>query len=147
MDRELTISILRELLAAEQRSLVPRLLESTMFVSRAAIENQRVIERLARSCNSACQRLTEMILSLGGSPSPRAGDLHSAGIHFQELHHILPQLIADREQLVRKYEIASTRIVAAPTVSELLRLMLDNHRQELDSLRLLLGNAPVRKAG
>lgn len=147
IDTEFVIAVLRELLAAEQRSLPPRLAESTVFVSRLSIDDEDALRRMVHTHVSNCERLTKLILSIGGSPGPRAGDVRSATLHFLALHHALPQLLADREMLIRKYTAAAQRLAGSPAALGAVNSILERHREEIGVLQRLLGTSANRRAG
>ncbi len=127
--------ILNELLSHEQMNFPRRLLDSTVFVSGLSVEDLNLVERMARAGDEHSAGLTHLILRLGGVPSPRTADPSVADLHFQELRSVLPRLIADRENLVRKYSLSLQRLNAEPQAVKLLQGVLDRHRQELAFLQ------------
>ncbi len=129
MDTRAIVGILSELLSGEQRSLATRLTQSTPFVSHLSLADVGVVARLARASEAHCAQLADLILELGGVPGPRTCDPTSADLHFQELHHILPRLIADHEALIRKYELAAQRVAAQPRAASLVERILSDHRE------------------
>lgn len=131
------ITVLNELLAAEQRNLAPRLFESTLFVSRLDVEAYDVVRTMAQACREHCAALTELILDLGGQPAPRTGDVTTADLHFLELHYVLPRLIADQRFLERKYAVAAPGVAAEPDAAALVSRVLDRHRRDLERIQSL----------
>lgn len=137
--------ILRELLVSEQRSLASRFVESTLFVAAQGIDEQQLVSRIARDTNGHCAKLTEVILRLGGSPGPRAGDVNTAHLHFLDVHKLISALAADRELLVRKYSAAAARLAREPIALAAVNAILEQHRRELEQLRAL--ETASRRAG
>ncbi len=138
------IVVLNELLAAEQQNLAPRLFESTLFVSRLDVEAYDVVRAMAQACREHCAALTELILDLGGQPAPRTGDVTTADLHFLELRHLLPRLIADQQTLERKYAVAAPRVAAQPRATALVIRVLDRHQRDLQQLRTLVVPAATK---
>ncbi len=129
------LDVLNELLAAEQRSLPVRMFESTVFVSPLSVEQCADVERMARISREHDAWLSELILELGGALGPRIGDVTSADLHFQELHHVVPRLVHAQETLIDLYVAAAQRVAGEPKARELLERIIARHRQALDVLR------------
>ena len=140
MDRQTIVGILNELLTLEQRNLVTRLLESTVFVSRLSVEDLNTVRRMARAGEEHGAWLADAVLQLGGVPGPRGIDPTSADLHYQELHHVLPRIVADREVIIRKYTMAARRLDDEPQAAQLVARILERHRDELTSLQQLGGH-------
>lgn len=137
MTQPATADILNELLTAEQGSIAPRLVESTLFVSRLAVEDLVTVRKIARACRDHCGWLTELILDLGHTPWPRVNDLRSADLHFQELRQVLSRLAADLEALIRKYTLAAARVTDEPRATALITRILDRYRGYLAAIQEL----------
>ncbi len=135
MGMERMVDILNELLGLEQRSLAPRLTESTAFVDSASAGDLANVKRIAHASKEHSGWLANMIISLGGVPGFRFGDLSTADMHYLDLRYTLPRFIVDRESLIKKYELAARRIDDEPRVSALIQRILQRHRQELTLLR------------
>lgn len=131
--------ILNEVLALEQCSLCARLMESTVFVSTAALEELSIVKRMAQTDAQHTASLVDAILQRGGSPGPRVGDIRSADLHFQDLHYVLPRLVEDRKRLVQKCTLAAQRIAADADASGLIASIAAHHQEELDTLGVLSG--------
>jgi hypothetical protein len=138
MDRGLVVAILDELLTLEQRSLAPRLLESTVFVSDLSVAAFGLVQRMAHATGDHAAALTKLILDCGGSPGPRGSSVTTADLHFQELQRVLPRLIADEQALIRKYAIAAQRLSDELRASALVTRILQRHQQDLEKLHELL---------
>jgi len=138
MDRGLVVAILDELLTLEQRSLAPRLLESTVFVSDLSVAAFSLVQRMAQATSDHTAALTKLILDCGGSPGPRSSSVATADLHFQELQHLLPRLIADERALIRKYAIAIQGLSDEPHALALVTGILQRRQQDLQTLRELL---------
>ena len=144
MDGGLIVAILDELLTLEQRSLAPRLLESTVFVSDLSVAAFDVVRRMAHATGDHTAALTKLILDSGGIPGPRSSSLATADLHFQELQHILPRLVADQRASIRQYTLASQRLSDEPRALALVTRILQRHQQDLEKLREL---SPAPKIG
>lgn len=134
MDSQTIVAILNELLAAEQSSVLARLNESTVFVSRLSAEASAKVNKMAAAQREHCAWLSESILAQGGSLGPRLQDVSSSDLHFQELHHIMPRVIADREAIIAKYKLAADRFSTESAVDGLISRILARHQDELTSL-------------
>jgi hypothetical protein len=139
------IGVLRELLAAEQKSIAPRLLESTVYVALRGLREFEAVRRAAQATREHERRLTELIIALGGAPGPRSADVRTGDLHFLEVHFIIPRLLADREALIRTYEAAAARLAREPNAAATVGEILERHRAELADLQRLSGSA--RRAG
>ncbi len=135
IDTQGTVGILNELLASEQRNLVPRLLESTLFISRLSVEALDLVQQMARASEEHASRLADAIRELGGVVGPRMTNAASADLHYQELRHVLPRIIADREALVHKYTLAAPRVGTHQRVAEMVQHILRCHQEELARLQ------------
>jgi len=129
------VAVLNDLLAAENRSLAPRLFESTVFVSRFDIDAHRLVQRMNRAAREHAASLTSLILDLGGEPNPLRLDVSTADLHFLELHAVLPRLIDDQSRVVRAYSRAGASLAHAPRVAAVVARFLAEHQQSLDALR------------
>ena len=135
MDATTAIDILNELLAWERGSLVARLAESGVFVSRPAVADLEALQSMARKTTEHVQWLSEAIMHLGGTPGFRFADASTGDLHYLELHHVLPRLISDREALIRKYTTASQRLAEEPAAASLVQRVLERHRESLATIR------------
>ena len=135
MAAQRTIDILNELLAIEQRSLAPRLVESTLFVDRASTADLANMQGMARACEEHGAWLAEVIIDLGGIPAFRDADLNTTDMHYLDLRHNLPRFISDREALIEKYLRATEWIDNEPRAADLIQRILQRHRQELAALQ------------
>lgn len=131
------VGILNELLALEQRNLAMRLLESTVFISHLSVDILNNVRNMARASEQHGSWLADAILRLGGVPGPHVADAQSGDLHYQELRHLLPRLVADRDALVNKYTLASKRIGADAATAELVARIHERHREELTLLQHL----------
>lgn len=134
MDSQTIVAILNELLAAEQSSVLARVNESTVFVSRLSAEDSNKVGKMAAAQREHCAWLSESILAQRGTLEPRVHDVTSGDLHFQDLHHVMPRLIADREAIIAKYKLAVDRLSAEPAVVGLISRILARHQDELTSL-------------
>lgn len=133
------VDVLNGLLAAEQRAITPRLFESTVFVSRASIRDERLASRLTEANASNGARLAGLIVERGGTPAPRQPDVMTADLHYLDLHFVLPRLIADHERLLALYRAASSKLASDRQAAELVARITADHERELSDLRTLAG--------
>jgi len=129
--------ILNELLVEEQRCLAVRLVESTVFVNQAAMDELGNVQRMARASRKHGAWLADLILSLGGVPGLRGIKASSADLHYQDLRHVLPRLVEDCESLVRLYTRALQHVDDEPLAVELVTRIRSRHQEALDSLKQL----------
>lgn len=132
-----TVDILRELLRAEEASLVPRALESVVFISTLSVVHGTKIQRITRQCEEHQAWLSEMILESGGAPAPRVGNTSSADLHFQALDRMLPRIMADHERLLNLHRKAAGLLVEQPratAVIERIIVRLQEHVATFGSL-------------
>jgi hypothetical protein len=139
MNREQAIAILNELLSREQRALAPRLFEATTFISRLSVTGLEIAQRIAEANLEYREQLTEAVLALGGSPGPRASDLSTADLHYQELHYVWPRLIRDHEALLEAYHVAAARLAGEPVAEQVVKNILNSHERELAGLKQVRG--------
>jgi len=90
---------------------------------------------MAKSSEEHDRWLSEVILALDGVPGVRLGDVHTADLHYQELHRVLPRLTVDLENLIQKYALAVDRIAEEPLAANVVTRILKGHKQELASLQ------------
>jgi len=145
MNAPSVLSVLNELLTRESQSLAPRLFESTVFVSRLSVADHLAAQRIAEANARHGSALAGLITDLGGVPGPRTGNVLTADLHFQELHYVLPRLIANHEALIASYRLAAQRVTGEPTAVKLLAEILSQHEHELADLRGLM-DKPKAKA-
>lgn len=134
MDKAQIVAILNELLTLEQRSLAPRLLESTVSVSGPSVPALVLVQRMTAATRDHGAALAKLILDLGGTPSPRRYLIATADLHFQDLQHVLPRLVIDFEAIVRSYTLAAQRLSDEPRALALVTRILQQHQQDLQSL-------------
>lgn len=138
MNKQEVIAVLNELLGLEQRRVLMRLQESTTFVSAMDMELELHVRRMAGESRENCARLVTTILALGGAPALRMGDVRSADLHFQELHHVLPRLLADQNDLVAYYRKSAARVSVEGKAAGVVGDILARHQQDLEKLKALL---------
>lgn len=130
-----TIAILNELLAMEQQCIAVRLVESTMFVSSLSVRDNQLLRELSDKSTDHSRRLVDAILALGGSPGPRTVDASSADLHFQELHCVLPRLMADQQLLINCYRAAAASISDEVQAIDVIQAILQDHERGLEQLK------------
>ncbi len=131
---------LDDLCHAEQRSLSPRLRESTVFVSWASTDEAEAVGEMVAEEHEHLGWLVEMISDLGESPTPCTADLHTANIHYLELDAMMPQLIQNKKQLISAYERASVVVSSDPAASDLVARIAERHKTHLARLEQMADN-------
>jgi hypothetical protein len=146
MNVRLIIDVLNELLTVEQRRLSIRLMEAKIFVSQLAIDDLRIVQRLADQSTEHCAWLVGAITKLGGVPGIRVADVTSADLHYQELRRVLPRMVSDHKALIEKYRIAAERVAADSEAAEVVGRILRRHQEDLEVLTEVSGDG-VEAAG
>lgn len=141
MSNEAAIDLLNDLLQHEERSLLPRLRESMVFVSWACAGELQAVERMIDEENEHRRWLVEAITRLGGDPLPGLADIRSASIHFLELDFVLPRVVESHRSLLAAYEAAGSQTSSNPVVSEVVSGIIERHRKHGDQLAQLASRA------
>lgn len=141
MDSSRVVPILNELLEHEQRAIVPRLFESTMFVSRLSLPASDWARRVVQAGAAHRAALARLILELGGVPGPRSGDVSTGDLHFQDLRSVLPRVEQDLATLIRVYRAAEARIGSDGKAASLVSEIRQTHESALTEIRELEGAA------
>lgn len=134
MDSNSPVPILNELLAVEERGLAARVLESTVFISRASVEESTNVRRMANAQRKHRAWLSEALIENGGVPGPRVGDAASGDLHFQDIRCLMPRLAVECEAIIAKFALAADRVSAFPKVAGLISKI---HARHLDELAVL----------
>lgn len=104
-------TVLNDLLSLELCGIPIRMIESVPFISGAAAVDDAELHKMVGQCREHIGWLTEAILAAGGAPRPRpVADTAGAGLHFQELHSALPQLLDDRRLVLQRFRDAGSAI-------------------------------------
>ena len=101
-----TIVVLNDLLTAEYESLIPRLGEADPFVTWPAAADRALVERMLTNVEDHERDLTELILTVRGSPVPRRFAMASGGVHYVKLAYLMPAVIESIRKLIETYEHA-----------------------------------------
>ncbi len=141
-----TVDILNMLLAAEQSSAIERLRESTVFVSWASADEYPIVKRIARETNEHCAWLVDLIDRNHGYVRPRAGDLRTADMHFQELDYLLPRVIEHERSTLKKYEAAAAKLANQPEAAAVINRIAARRRDQLATLESFLKKRAAQQA-
>lgn len=140
------IDVINDLLAAEQSSIAPRLIESTTYVTPRWARADMVVRKMAVACRENCAALTDLVLDLGGAPQPRRYQTQTADIHFLELGSMLPQLCEGQRALVQKYAENAPLLTNVPHAARLVNQILNRHREHLRYIEEVSEEGQVRRA-
>jgi hypothetical protein len=135
--------ILNSLLIEEERSLIARLGESTLFVSGSFAARIAVLREIARTQREHCAALTGLILELGDAPWPRQQDVRTADLHFQDIPHVWPRLLEDIQHLIDVHRVASGSVQGEPRAFALIAEHLQRHERNLEIARQAVKSKPV----
>ena len=141
MSNEAAIDLLNDLLQLEEGSLLPRLRESSVFVSWASAGELQAVQRMIDEENEHRGQLVESIIRLGGDPLPVSADIRSAGIHFLRLDFILPRVLESHRRLLSAYEAAASQTCSNPVAAEVVSSITECHRKHNDQLEQLASRA------
>jgi len=141
MNNDPAIDLLNDLLQQEARSLLPRMRESTVFVSWASADEQRVLTKMIEEENEHRRWLVEAINRLGGAPLPVGADITSTRIHYLELDYVFPRVVENQWALLKAYESAAADASASPIVSDVITRLIDRRRKHCDQLARLASRA------
>ncbi len=130
-------AILSELLQAEQRALLPRLPESSAFITSDRVADWQRVGSMIDQRDRHLNRLAETIIELGGEPGPPACDIASADFHYVSLPALLPRVLANHEELCRLYDRAAQALAECPPAIHVVTDIAAQHRAWLEHLRQL----------
>jgi len=137
MDTTRLGNILSELLEAQQQSLLPRLMESTVFVTAQTADEMAAVRRLVDEHDQDVRRLADALLAAGGQPLPAVGQIVSADFHYVDLHILLPRVLADQERLAARYAAAAPALSGAGPAAEVVRDIAAGQRVRTEYIRKL----------
>ena len=137
------VAVLDALLREEYMSIVPRLLESNVFVAPGEVSDSELVRRMAASNREHVSVLIHAILDRGATPAPRAFAVESGDLHFQGFNLALVRLRDDLKRLTGKYRTAIDQLAGAPEVVGLATEILGRHQQDLDEVTSRLNEPAV----
>jgi hypothetical protein len=137
MERETIIEILNELFALEAENLLPRIAESTVFISWASTDDARVVERMIVEDRENRALLASTIRDIGGEILPVWGPIDSGNMHFLDLGFLLPRVVEDHRRLVEAYESAAPQVSAVGIAAEVVGKIAECHRGHTEQLSAL----------
>jgi len=134
---DVTIDQLNELLALESHCMIKRLGEAAPFVAWAAAEDVPALEEMVTEQSEHQRRLVEALTLLDGVPQPAVGDTLSGGLHYLDIHYLLPQVIAEKQKLIEAYRRVIDKLPADAPVRPALTANLANHQSQLARLQAM----------
>jgi len=135
--RERVITMVNALLARESCSLMQRLREAEPFISAGSAEAALAIQELVNEDAHHAERLVALLDQLDATPGPRGVEIDTGDLHYNQIHTLLPRLIADQKKFIADYESALTVAAGEPQVTEVLSTVLASHRRHLARLEEL----------
>ncbi len=120
---------------AEYASLIPRLAESTVFVSWASADEAAVLEDILCEENEHSAWLVEELARVGESPVPPPPDAGTTNLHFLQLDFVMPQVINDLKGRLALYSRVSPQLSQYPEASLAARKIAARHQAHLEALQ------------
>jgi len=125
---------------AEQRSMLPRLRESVLFVSRASAGGADAVAGMIEQEREHVAWLVEMILDLGESPTPCTADVHTTSMHYVELNYMMPRVIQSKRNSIAFYEQNAAAVSTSAEASALVARITERHKSHLAQLNEMTGS-------
>ncbi|MCH8912180.1 MAG: hypothetical protein IIA33_01300 [Planctomycetes bacterium] len=125
---------------AEQRSMLPRLRESVLFVSRASAGDADAVAGMIEQEREHVAWLVEMILDLGESPTPCTADVHTTSMHYVELNYMMPRVVQSKRKLITFYDQNSAAVSTSAEASALVARITERHKSHLAQLNEMTGS-------
>lgn len=136
-------AILGELLAAERSLLVNHLARSGYFISRLSASDVKSVTAMATESAEDQARLAQLIVKRGGFPRPGRPNSSMAGLHYNELHHVLGTLERDYAAVISLYQRGLNGLRDDPEAAQLVSAILGRHRQHVTTLQNLTEQEPT----
>lgn len=141
MNAQQVARMLDDCLRAEQHSLLPRLAQCAVFLSWASADEHYAARQMVSEEQEHMAWLVNMINELGETPTPAHANIRTTSLHFVELQYVMPQIVQDKQQLVRSYETASGRLAGNTDATQLLNKIVTRHRMHLETLQAIARKA------
>ena len=125
---------------AEQRSMLPRLRESVVFVSWASADEADAVAGMIEQEREHVAWLVDMIVSLGESPTPCTADVHTTSIHYVELSCVMPRVIQSKRNSIAFYERNGAAVSTNTEASALVARITERHKSHLAHLNDMTGS-------
>ena len=125
---------------AEQRSMLPRLRESVVFVSWASADDADAVAGMIEQEQEHVAWLVEMMSGLGESPTPCTADVHTTSIHYVGLNYLMPRVVQSKRNSIAFYEQNAAAVSRNAEASALLARITERHKSHLDQLNEMTGS-------
>jgi hypothetical protein len=135
MSHTVLASTLQRLCHAEQTSLISRLAESVVFVSWASADDADLLRRMVAEEHEHVVWMVELLDTIGESLTPFRPDAQSTSLHFLELHFLMPQVLAIKEQMIAEYSRSAGGVSYHPEAGDLIRRITARHDSHLSLLK------------
>ncbi len=138
MADEAIIEILNELLHHESRSLLPRLKESTVFVTWASAGDHRDVSVMIEEEMEHRTWLAEAIYDLGGEPVPVSPDIRTSNFHYLGLSYLLPKVLEDRKRSLAIDESAAEQVASNERAARVVAEIISRKHRHVERLSELV---------
>lgn len=128
------VRTLDQLCHAERRSILPRLRESTVFVSWPSADQADAVDEMILQEREHVLWLIDLINALGESPTPCSLDMRTTNINYLELNYLMPRVIQSKQSIVKVYEGSAPQVSEDPKAAALVGRILERHRAHLATL-------------
>ncbi len=125
---------------AEQRSMLPRLRESVVFVSWASADDADAVAGMIEQEQEHVAWLVEMILGLGETPTPCTADVHTTSMHYVELNYMMPRVVQSKRNSIAFYEQNAAAVSTSTEASALVARIAERHKSHLAQLTEMTGS-------
>ena len=129
--------ILNRLLHAEELSLLPRMAESTVFVSWASNDENLRMQRIMAEEREQVGWLVDLINDLGESPTPPTPNAWDTSMHFVDLPSLLPGVIHDLEERAKLCSATAAQVAHHADAAEVVSRISSRHQGHLQELRAM----------
>jgi hypothetical protein len=139
--RDRALAGLRRLVAVEQGSIIPHLVESAPFVSWAGADEALVTQDVVREQLEHVEWLTDVLLDAGGVPPPRKPAMSLASIHYVDVESLIPRILDEKRRIITTYEANVPSLSVSPEATAVAARCLERHRRHLERIEATFAGA------
>jgi hypothetical protein len=129
-----TVDVLNRLYGAETHTMLPRLMNLSLVVSRRCPLEGTLFARIAQLSQEHREWLITEIERHRGSVTPVTLDIHSASSHYVSSSAIRPQVQRNLAELIQAYSGASSEKNLEPSARDLVRRIGRRYEGLLDEI-------------